>query len=253
MRKFSQVFLKNRAIAEKIVKCFETLVASCNKITEIGPGKGILTEFLFKKYGQNYTGIEIDPIMIDILKRKFKGINLINSDFLQIDQNLLSSYFIGNLPYHISTAIIESLISFNNFKLGIFMFQKEVAKKIVSKPKETGYGYISALINLLAHTEYLFEVSRKEFEPVPEVDSAVILIKINNNQITPDEFENYKKFISMAFMHKRKTLINSLHLSLNKDKKTITEKLIAKKLTENTRAEELSPLQLYDISKSFKS
>jgi len=248
MRKYSQVFLKNREIAQDIVREFETLAPKNKKIVEIGPGKGILTEFLFNDYRDNYTGIEIDPCMVDIIKSRFNGIKIINRDFLESDIDDDISYFTGNLPYHISTAIIEKLLSNKNFESGVFMLQREVSRKITASEKSSDYGYISALVNLAADTEYLFDVSRNNFYPVPAVDSGVISIKIKKNRITADEFKKYKKFISAAFMHKRKTLVNSISLSRNIKKEEILDIIKKENINENVRAEELSPQILYRLS-----
>ncbi|NLH39670.1 MAG: ribosomal RNA small subunit methyltransferase A [Elusimicrobia bacterium] len=248
MRKYSQVFLKNKEIAQNIVKEFEILAPKDKKIIEIGPGKGILTEFLFNDYKENYTGIEIDPYMVDIIKNKFNGIKIINKDFLEADIDYDTSYFIGNLPYHISTAIIEKLLSYTHFDSGIFMLQREVSKKLTSSYESFEYGYISALVNLVADTEYLFDVSRNDFYPIPAVDSGVISVRIKKNRITADEFEKYKRFISAAFMHKRKTLVNSISLTRNIKKEEVLSILEKENINKNIRAEALSPQILYRLS-----
>ncbi|MBP7795670.1 MAG: ribosomal RNA small subunit methyltransferase A [Elusimicrobiales bacterium] len=248
MRKYSQVFLKNKEIAQDIVREFEIFAPKNKKIIEIGPGKGVLTEFLFNDYGDNYTGIEIDPCMVDIIKNRFNGIKIINKDFLEADIDYDISYFIGNLPYHISTAIIEKLLSYTHFDSGVFMLQREVSRKITASEKKSDYGYISALVNLVADTEYLFDVSKNNFYPVPAVDSGVISVRLKKNRITADEFEKYKKFISAAFMHKRKTLVNSISLSKNVKKEEVFDILKKENIKENVRAEALSPQILYRLS-----
>ncbi|MCX7905479.1 MAG: 16S rRNA (adenine(1518)-N(6)/adenine(1519)-N(6))-dimethyltransferase RsmA [Elusimicrobiales bacterium] len=253
IRKYSQVFLENVNIAQKITDIFST-EAKDNTIVEIGPGYGALTQFLYPKYLEKYIGIEIDPYFVDIIKKKFKNIKIINKDFLKINEEYLTqSYFCGNLPYHISTAILEKVIKLKNFKTAIFMFQKEVAKKIIAKPFDNNYGYLSALINILCDTEYLFEVSKKNFKPIPKVDSAVLKIKIKDKIPNEEEFFTYQKFISAAFAYKRKTLINSLSLSLKLNKTIITEIINNFNLKTNTRAEELSPQELFELSYKFKN
>lgn len=250
--KYSQVFLINKNIAERICEIFSS-IANNNPIIEIGPGMGILTKFLYPKYQDKYTAIEIDPKMIEIIKKQFSNINIINSDFLKLNDEILNySYFCGNLPYHISTAILEKIINIQNFKAAVFMFQKEVAKKITASVSDSEYGYLSALINITCDTEYLFNVSRYDFKPIPKVDSAVVKIikkdKISDN----DNLKNYQRFISAAFRHKRKTLLNSLSLSLKINKKIITDILRNKKLSLNIRAEEIPPQILFELSMDFK-
>lgn len=249
--KYSQVFLKNNSIAQKIADIF-TSIAKENEILEIGPGKGILTQFLYPKYREKYIAVEIDPSMVEILVKKFEGIKIINKDFLKLKEDeITQSYICGNLPYHISTAILEKIINLKNFKASIFMFQKEVAKKIVATPKDKEYGYLSALINIVAETEYLFDVSKHNFEPVPQVDSAVVKIEIKNERLNKELFKRYQRFISKAFMHKRKTILNSLALSTDIEKEKIIEILKKTNTPLLKRAEELSPDELLEISKNF--
>jgi 16S rRNA (adenine1518-N6/adenine1519-N6)-dimethyltransferase len=248
MRKYSQVFLKNKDIAKRIVDRFLSLKPD-KKICEIGPGKGILTEFLYRIFGEDLIVIDIDPLMIKEIKTKFPLLKTINLDFLKLNLSELGiSYFIGNLPYHISTAIIEKLIKYENFKAGVFMLQKEVAKKLVSSYNDSEYGYLSAFVNIICKTTYLFDVRKENFYPVPKVDSAVVMIE-KTNEISSDEFEKYIKFIGYAFRHKRKTLLNSINLSTGLEKEKIIKILEEKSINPNARAEEISPEKLFELSK----
>lgn len=247
MPKYSQVFLKNTKTAQNIVLEFEKHTPYDKKILEIGPGKGILTQYLIKKYPQ-YWAVEIDKNMVEFLREKFKGIKIINTDILKYEISDFS-YFIGNLPYHISTKITEKIVSNKKFRVGVFMFQKEVAKKIVADESKTEYGYLSALVNINNETKYLFDVYKTEFSPKPLIDSGVVLIKSKEQKIQKNEFEKYKKFISMAFSHKRKTLINSISLSSDIDKNIIIKKLNT--IPPQTRAEELPPKKLFELAMNF--
>jgi 16S rRNA (adenine1518-N6/adenine1519-N6)-dimethyltransferase len=250
MRKYSQVFLKNKNIAKKIVNLF-TELNSGNRTVEIGPGKGILTAFLYNYYRENLTVIDIDPLMIENIKKIIPGIKAINDDFLKLDLDKLNvSYFIGNLPYHISTAIIEKLIRYRDFKLGVFMLQKEVARKLISDESDLEYGYLSAMVNLICKTDYLLDVSKDDFFPVPMVDSAIVLIE--KNKIIPEaEFEKYLRFIGYAFRHKRKTLVNSINLSTGIEKEKIIKILEKNSINSNIRTEKLSPEKLFELSKTL--
>jgi len=248
MRKYSQVFLKNKEIAKRIVKEF-LLLKPDKKICEIGPGKGILTNFLYPYFKEKMITVDIDPLMIEEILSRFPEIKAINIDFLKLNLDELGiSYFIGNLPYHISTAILEKLIRYEKFKAGIFMLQKEVARKLVSTHKDPDYGYLSAFINIICKTYYLFDVGKENFQPIPAVDSAVVLIE-KTNQLPLNNFEKYIRFIGYAFRHKRKTLVNSINISTGIEKEKIIKILESKSIKPNTRAEELSPDQLFEISK----
>lgn len=250
MRKYSQVFLKNKDIAQKITQYF-IQIAGKNPVVEIGPGKGVLSCYLYPYYLDLYTAIEIDPAMVEIMKSKFPQIKIINRDFLDIEESQINSgFFCGNLPYHISTAILEKVINFTCFQAAVFMFQKEVAKKIVAEPHDPQYGYLSALIKIRADTEYFLSVSRYNFEPVPEVDSAVVVIRSKTN-ISPERFEIYRRFISAAFMYKRKTILNSLSISFKTSKDELIWRLENAGINPSSRAEELSPQVLFELSEKF--
>lgn len=249
-RRFSQIFLENKEIARKIVNEF-IIISKSDNVVEIGPGKGVLTDFLLGHH-LNLTLVEIDSLLSKMLIEKYGDkVKIINMDFLELDLSRIEAeYFIGNLPYHISTRIVKKLLEYPDFKGGVFMLQKEVVKRISTKENSSDYGYLSALVNLVCKTEYLFEVSRKNFYPVPEVDSAVISIQ-RIIDISKDDFRNYMRFIGYAFGYKRKTLLNSLNLSLKKTKQEIMNVLKKHNLCEKTRAEELSPQLLYLLSKEF--
>lgn len=252
MRKYSQVFLKNENISIKIANHIKSEFKG-DVLIEIGPGMGALSKHLID-ITENLYFIEIDPEMIKILRSKFsKDLNIINQDFLKVDLDSIfkdysSCFFAGNLPYHISTAIIEKLMYFEKFAGAIFMFQKEVADKIIAKPGQSSYGYFSALCSIKFKTQKLFEVSKYDFYPVPKVDSAVVLFEPINN-ISKMEFEKYRKTISASFAYKRKNILNSLSISLKKDKQELKNLLEKLNINPMERAENISPDEFMKVSK----
>ncbi|HBA61392.1 MAG TPA: ribosomal RNA small subunit methyltransferase A [Elusimicrobia bacterium] len=215
MPKYSQVFLHDKNVRSRIAAAageaqFELLV-------EIGPGKGALTGLLFPEYGPRLLAVEIDPAMAAILKAAHPGLELINRDFMELDLPALTAgrktAFIGNLPYECSTAILEKTLACPDFELGVFMFQREVARKICARPGAHDYSYLSVISQAQAQAELLLDVPAGCFTPVPEVDSSVLVFRPRRALPSPAAFAAFSSFLKAAFAHRRKTLINSLALS----------------------------------------
>src|SRR3989339_1277253 len=148
MPKYSQVFLKDVRMCERIASVLEPV--NFVSAVEIGPGRGALTEFLCTLWGDKLSVVEIDPLMTNRIKEKFPGLRVNNSDFLAL--NLEASFpagpvaFIGNLPYECSTAILMKVLAFSRFGAAVFMFQREVARKITAETGDSDYGYLSVAV-----------------------------------------------------------------------------------------------------------
>ena len=130
-----------------------------NLIVEIGPGQGALTKYLFESKA-NFTAIEIDKRVIDELKNRFTDLNLIQSDFLELDLNQLSENnnrklrIVGNIPYNITSPILFKLFDNNTFiNDAVFMVQLEVAKRMTADMGTKDYGILSVLLNYYGKTE----------------------------------------------------------------------------------------------------
>ena len=215
-KKWGQHFLTDANIAKKIVSTlsFDTY----NKILEIGPGKGFLTEFLFKKKESLYL-IEIDNDSCNLLKKKFPRLKskIFNEDFLKIDLKIIFQKFnfavVGNFPYNISSQIVFKIIDHKEsipFFCG--MFQKEVAKRICENAGTKSYGILSVICSIFYRRKYLFNVSPKVFVPVPNVESGVISLTRKENFITDCNEKLLFKIIKLGFQQRRKKLRNSLKI-----------------------------------------
>lgn len=208
-----QHFLKDLNIAQKIA---DTLSFSgYKKVLEIGPGMGVLTQFLLEKKAEIHV-IEIDKESVNYLKNHFPKLQdkIISDDFLKFD---IVSYFkepfavIGNFPYNISSQIVFKVIELRNFipEFG-GMFQKEVAERICEKAGSKTYGILSVLTQAFYDAEYLFTVSEHVFNPPPKVKSGVLrLVRKSNYQLECDE-KLFFNVVKTAFNQRRKTLRNSL-------------------------------------------
>ena len=242
-KSLGQHFLNDLSIAKKIVES----LSPCQNILEIGPGTGILTQFLLKK-NNNLKLVEIDNESVNflILELKINKSIIYNQDFLNLD---LSKIFennnfsvIGNFPYNISSQIVFKIIE--NRKLipeMCGMFQYEVAERICENEGSKKYGIISVITQAFYETKLLFEVPNNFFSPQPKVNSAVILLKRKKNLKIDCDEKLFFKIVKLSFQQRRKTLRNSLkqiNLSENLREHTIFDK----------RPEQLSVDQFIDLT-----
>ena len=238
-KKYGQNFLIDNLVIDKIIDSVS--INSNDKIIEIGPGKGYLTRELIN-YNVDLYSFEIDKDMTNYLDKYISDkTNIIYDDFLNIN---LNNYFnpndnihvIANIPYYITTPIIEHIIESNlNILDMTLMVQKEVADRLCSKPGSSEYGYITAYLNYYYDINKLIDVPRSSFDPVPNVDSAVIKLIKNKKECNNEEL--LFKLLKDSFKMKRKNLRNNLKdYDLNK----ILEVLYKYNLDLTNRAEDLS-------------
>ena len=229
-KKYGQNFLKDQNIINKIVDSVQT--TSKDLIIEIGPGQGALTRLLRNKPSQLIC-FEIDERMHAVLDELendktriiYQDILTTNVEEVIDPDNYENIYVIANLPYYITTPIVEKFIESNiKIKRMILMVQKEVADRFASKPSCKEYGLMTVLINTKYSVTKLFNVGRNCFVPAPNVDSAVVSLELIDNKIETINFVKMKKFLSVCFAHKRKTLKNNLGNELWKQMLPILEK-----------------------------
>lgn len=234
-----QHFLKDETIALNIVKSLKHS-SQYKKVIEVGPGMGVLTKYLIQEKVYETHIIDIDRESIAYLKQNFPSLEnkIIEGDFLKLDFNNLfnneSFAVIGNFPYNISTEILFKVLDHKNQVPEVVgMFQKEVAERIASKPRNKTYGITSVLLQAFYDIEYLFTVDASVFNPPPRVQSAVIRLTRNAIQQLDCNEKLFKQIVKAGFNQRRKTLRNSI-----KAFKLKSEFLDHKYLTQ--RAEELS-------------
>lgn len=211
-KKLGQHFLIDQNIAKKIV---DSLGVNIPDVLEIGPGTGVLTQYLLERQELNVHVIEIDGESVEYLHDNFTGIkNIWSEDFLKAD---IAAKFegnfsiIGNFPYNISSQILFRVLQLRNrIPETVGMFQKEVAERIASPHGSKKYGIISVLLQTFFDIEYLFTVSENVFNPPPKVKSAVIRLKRNNVEELPCNEAFFVKVVKAAFNLRRKMLRNSL-------------------------------------------
>ncbi|MCM8770558.1 MAG: 16S rRNA (adenine(1518)-N(6)/adenine(1519)-N(6))-dimethyltransferase RsmA [Candidatus Omnitrophica bacterium] len=215
-KRLGQVFLVNRRIQDRIIEAAN--LRPGDRVLEIGPGKGELTSKLICRV-KKLVVVEIDRDLCERLKESFKNkknIKVVNQDILKFN---ISDYFkkgkikiIGNIPYYISTAIIEYLLSQRNrIEVAYLMLQKEFARRLVARAQDKDRSSLSCFVQFYTEPEILFYVKKGNFWPHPRVDSAFVKLKIRPEPIFSVKNEKiFFKIIRTSFSQRRKTLRNSL-------------------------------------------
>lgn len=240
-KQFGQNFLIDEFYINSIIDAIN--VFSDDLIIEIGPGRGALTSKL-KNKGAELICYEVDTDLKPILsKLENNNTKIIYQDFLQTDlseyKNKYNRIFIvGNLPYYITTPIIEHVISTEiNPEEMVIMVQKEVADRFLAKPNSKDYGYFTVYLNYYFDLERIVDVPSRAFNPTPKVNSSVVkLVKKEKNFIVNNEAV-LMKLIADAFKQKRKTLKNNLQ---GYDWEKVYKVLQKYNFLESVRAEQLS-------------
>ena len=221
--------MKDSNISKKIV---ESLISKKLKsILEIGPGTGILTQYLINKKNETFF-IEIDKDSIMYLNKMYPKIknSIIHDDFLKVslDQFKTPIGLIGNFPYNISSQILFKLIeNRKNVEELVGMFQLEVANRVCASPGSKTYGILSVLVQAFYVTEFLFDLNPSHFNPPPKVNSGVIRLTKKDDQDLDCDEKLFFKIVKTSFQQRRKTLRNSLktfNLPVNIKEDVIFEK-----------------------------
>jgi 16S rRNA (adenine1518-N6/adenine1519-N6)-dimethyltransferase len=220
-----QHFLTDKNIAAKIVDSLRP-ENKYRQVLEVGPGMGILSDFLLQKTELQTYLIDIDTESYEFLQKKYPdlGERLINDDFLEMDFNKVFKEpfgIIGNFPYNISSQILFKVLDNRQRVVEVVgMFQKEVAERCASKPGSKDYGILSVFLQAYYKVEYLFTVKAGVFNPPPKVLSAVIRLTRNDAvELNCDE-KLFWQVVKAGFNQRRKTLRNALSSLINKEKMT---------------------------------
>ena len=256
MVKFKKSLGQNLLIDQNIINKISNLVDIENKtVLEIGPGTGNLTTNILQKKPKKIFLVEKDKRLCEILNSKlnsFPNYTLFNDDILEfnIDKNLSIDLIFGNLPYNISTQIFAKFIKLKkwppSFSKIIFMFQKEVADRILAKPNTKDFSRITVLSNLRLDIVENFKVSKRCFFPVPKVESEVIVFKPKLKEaFNIKNIENLEKITQIFFSNKRK-MINKPMKKIFSNYKSVAERL---NLPLNVRPSELDKKIYYFLAK----
>lgn len=218
-----QHFLTDKNTAARIVAALRPELGY-KQVLEVGPGMGVLSDFLLENTDYESWMMDIDEESIAFLKDRYPqlGSRLIEGDFLKLD---FDAYFegkmavIGNFPYHISSQILFKVLEERHRVIEVVgMFQKEVAERCASKPGTKEYGILSVFVQAFYRVEYLFTVKAGAFNPPPKVLSGVIRLTRNETETLPCDEKVFWRVVKAAFNQRRKTLRNALSSVLPKEK-----------------------------------
>ncbi|WP_409151460.1 16S rRNA (adenine(1518)-N(6)/adenine(1519)-N(6))-dimethyltransferase RsmA [Sphingobacterium sp. BS-2] len=218
-----QHFLNDKNAAQRIVDAL-TPSLGFKQVLEVGPGMGVLSDFLLQNEAYETFLIDVDDESIEYLADKYPelGNRLIHGDFLNLD---FSQYFgekmavIGNFPYNISSQILFKVLEERNRVVEMVgMFQKEVAERCVAKPGNKEYGILSVFLQAYYDVSYLFTVKAGAFNPPPKVLSGVMRMVRNNRETLDCDEKLFWRVVKAGFNQRRKTLRNALSAVVPKDR-----------------------------------
>lgn len=241
-----QHFLKDLGIAQDIA---DTVDASPElPILEVGPGMGVLTQFLLKKE-RPVKVVELDYESVAYLRQNFPALeeNIIEDDFLKLRLEKLFDgkpfVLTGNYPYNISSQIFFKMLDYKDLiPCCTGMIQKEVAERMAAAPGSKTYGILSILIQAWYKVEYLFTVHEHVFNPPPKVKSAVIRMTRNATTDLGCNERLFKLIVKTTFNQRRKTLRNSISTILDKDNPLSADPVF------NKRPEQLSVQEFIELT-----
>lgn len=251
MRKYGQHFLISQTVIDGIV---QAVPKDAQSVVEIGPGKGALTEHLVEKNLTHFTAVEIDPEMKNYLQEHFPALqgNVILKNFLKFELNLLPqkpTFFVSNLPYIDAAEILDKVLNWPFFDGAVFMFQKEQAQRILAKTGTEGYGPLSLLSQVRSVPRQYLKVGKACFNPPPKVESMVLTFEKKQWPFAAvGEYKKFAKLVKAAFLHRRKTLFNSLSLC-GYEKAKIENALSVLNLKPTVRAEQVTLGQFLELNK----
>ena len=252
-KKFGQNFLRDTNIVKKIVNT--SGIDENSLVIEVGPGGAIMTRELASR-AKNVLAYEIDTDLENELAMKlssFQNVEVLFRDFLKTDIKAdVEKYdydkllFVSNVPYYITTPIIMKLIKSGlHFNKIVMMVQKEVGNRFSTNPGNREYGSITVLLNYFYNVKKEFFVSKKEFIPVPKVDSVVISFTEKDNKLTLKNFDFFEQILRDSFQYKRKNIRNNLK---KYDLNVVEEVLRKYDYDLNIRAEKLELSVFVDLA-----
>lgn len=216
-KRFGQHFLRDQNIISKILAAFDP--QPTETVVEIGPGTGVLTQTLIERAAR-VIAIEFDRKLVPLLQERFESAShfkLIEDDALETDicTEILpatTARVIANLPYNISTAILQRLIEQRRcITEMVLMLQREVVERMLAPAGSSDRGYLTVLIEAYCESQKLFDVSPGAFRPAPKVWSSVVRLRFRGElSVSKDDEGLLWELVSAGFTHKRKTILNNL-------------------------------------------
>ena len=240
IKKIGQNFLIDENIARREVEYAD--INSNDIVLEIGPGKGILTNIIANR-AKKVIAVELDTSLFYNLKKTCPdNVLLLNDDILKIDLNDLPRFnkIVSNLPFQISSPVTFKILKYN-FSIGIFIYQKEFAQRLVANYGSKHYSRLSVNVFFKANCQYLETISKYCFSPMPKVESAIVkLVPRKNPPFKVYDEEFFYNFVKNLFNHKRKKIKTTVKQLYKIDREKIP--------FSDNRVEDLSPEQIGYLS-----
>ena len=256
-KSLGQNFLIDKNIINKIINIGK--IDKNKSVLEIGSGYGALTKIIIKKKPKNIFAIEKDKKLASLLKNEFvsnKSVKIINKDILKVINNInfgQNVIVFGNLPYNISTQVLASLMLVAKwpswYEQLVFMFQKEVAERIIAKESSKEFGRLSVLCNWRMEITKHFDVSKNCFLPKPKINSTILSFRPKKilfyNLKNPKNLET----VTRVLFSNRRKIIKKNFLKLFKNKLSVAKDL---NIDLKIRPEELSKETFYKIAEKYE-
>jgi 16S rRNA (adenine1518-N6/adenine1519-N6)-dimethyltransferase len=254
-KRFGQNFLMDGASAQRIAKLALRDYGPHTHVVEIGAGTGALTAALLGA-GADVTALEIDTQLVTILQHRadLERAAIIEADAMTVDYRRFAaagSWIVaGNLPYNIATPLVLMLIEMEDGPQSLtVMLQKDVADRLAARPGTPAYGSLSLAAQYAMEVERSFTLSPRAFYPSPKVESTVVRLRRRPAPpVHPRDVATFRRLIRASFAYRRKTLANSLVLSLGYERSAVCAALRSCDISETTRGEQLDMQAFANLS-----
>ena len=245
-KRFGQHFLHHRAILARIAEALGP--APGQLVLEIGPGQGALTAALVER-GARVVAIEKDRDLVPLVRERLPDVTVVEGDALELDWRAAAGIgpdddllVTGNIPYNITTPLLDRALTPPRPTRIVFLVQKEVAERIAAPPGSKTYGALSVGVQAVARIEKLFAVPAGAFHPPPKVDSAVIrLSPLAEPLVDNDELPRFRRLVVGLFGFRRKQLVRSLRELTGWPADRVAGAIQAAGLAPDIRAETIAP------------
>ena len=208
-KRFGQHFLVDESAIDRIHAVLA--IQPHDRVLEVGPGLGALTTGLLES-ADKVVAIEIDRELVGVLKDRYKALEVIEGDVLELEIDQFSGMrVVGNLPYNIISPLLTRLFAHACLIRDMnFMMQREVALRLTSDPGSKAWGRLSVTAQYHCDITYLFDVTSEAFRPQPAVQSAFVRLEPRQRTVNPVDMEGFNSVVRQAFGQRRKRVGNAL-------------------------------------------
>ena len=254
-RRLGQHFLTDPRLLARIADALEA--GPNDVVLEVGPGMGGLTAPLLERAGR-VIAVEKDRELIPVLKARFPTLTLIEADALELDWHALTRRYdsgllvTGNIPYNITSPLIDKALLPPRPARIVFLVQKEVAERVIAAAGTPDYGALSIGVQAVARAERLFTVPAGAFKPRPKVDSALLrLTPLSRPLISDEERESFRGLVVGLFGFRRKQMLRGVREFTGWDAPRVSELLAGAGISQTVRPEVLSPAEFVQLHRSL--